>query len=167
MTTIRSHKLRIERDKDGSKIGKCHMHGIRKRNIWMCIGALSDDFVYERVYVTKCLRDELVDMIVRACIHACVYTCVCVCACARVCVYYMWKTILEHAECRQQVESEAFIWHTRFRMHIPFFVAVIVVVSLNKEHFYIRCMTKCLNLIINECGWHFFSRHQNKHKTKQ
>lgn len=49
MTTIRSHKLRIERDKDGSKIGKCHMHGIRKRNIWMCIGALSDDFVYERV----------------------------------------------------------------------------------------------------------------------
>lgn len=124
MTTIRSHKLRIERDKDGSKIGKCHMHGIRKRNIWMCIGALSDDFVYERVC------DEVFERWTGwhdcACLYPCVrvYMCVCVgmvCACAQVCVYCVWETILEHAECRQQVESEAFMWHTRFRMHIPFF----------------------------------------------
>lgn len=129
MTTIRSHKLRIERDKDGSKIGKCHMHGIRKRNIWMCIGALSNDFVYERVC------DEVFERWTGwhdcACLYPCVrvYMCVCVymvCACARVCVYYVWETILEHAECRQQVESEAFMWHTRFRMHIPFFLLLLL-----------------------------------------
>lgn len=164
MTTIRSHKLRIERDKDGSKIGKCHMHGIRKRNIWMCIGALSDDFVYERVC------DEVFERWTGWHDCACLYPCVRVYM--YVCVWCVHVPKYACIVCERQFLSmlnvatsgkrSIYVAHTIPNAYTVFFV----VVSLNKEHFYIRCMTKCLNLIINECGWHFFSRHQNKHTKK-